>query len=46
MLELSNWQLDVTVPADAFASSKATSAEHIAFARPARKPLAKHAVSR
>ena len=34
VLELSNWQLDVTVPADAFASSKATSAEHIAFARP------------
>jgi hypothetical protein len=34
VLELSNWQLDVTVPADAFASAKATSAAHIAFARP------------
>lgn len=34
VLELSNWQLDVTVPADAFASAKATGAAHIAFARP------------
>jgi hypothetical protein len=33
-MELSNWQLDSTVPADAFASSSATSATHIAFARP------------
>ncbi len=34
VLELSNWQLDVTVPANAFASAKATGAAHIAFARP------------
>jgi hypothetical protein len=33
-LELSNWQLDVAVPADAFASSSATSATRIEFARP------------
>jgi hypothetical protein len=33
-MELSNWQLDATVPADAFASSSATSATHIAFTRP------------
>jgi hypothetical protein len=31
---LSNWQLDPTVPADAFASSSATSATRIAFTRP------------
>jgi hypothetical protein len=33
-MELSNWQPDVAVPADAFASSSASSATHIAFARP------------
>jgi hypothetical protein len=33
-MELSNWQLDATVPADAFASSSITSATRIAFARP------------
>jgi hypothetical protein len=33
-MELSNWQLDGAVPADAFASSSATSATRIAFARP------------
>jgi hypothetical protein len=34
VLELSNWQLDMAVPADTFASARATSAAHIAFARP------------
>ena len=34
VLELSNWQLDAAVPADAFASAKAAGAERIAFARP------------
>jgi hypothetical protein len=33
-MELSNWQLDPTIPADAFASSNATSATRIAFNRP------------
>src|SRR5262245_14918210 len=33
-MELSNWQLDATVSADAFASSNATSATRIAFTRP------------
>jgi hypothetical protein len=33
-MELSNWQLDTTVPEDAFASSSATSASRIAFTRP------------
>lgn len=33
-LDLSNWQLDGAVPADAFASSSATSATRIEFARP------------
>jgi hypothetical protein len=33
-MELSNWQLDATVPAEAFASSSATSATRIAFTRP------------
>ncbi len=33
-LELSNWQLDLAVPADAFASSSAGSATRIPFARP------------
>ena len=33
-MELSNWQLDPTVPAEAFASSSATSATRIAFTRP------------
>jgi hypothetical protein len=33
-LDLSNWQLDVAVPADAFASAKAASASRIGFASP------------
>jgi hypothetical protein len=33
-MELSQWQLDPTVPAEAFASSSATSATRIAFTRP------------
>jgi hypothetical protein len=34
VLELSNWQLDAAVPADAFMSAKAAAAQRIAFARP------------
>ena len=34
VLELSNWELDGNVAADAFASAKAASAARIAFARP------------
>jgi hypothetical protein len=34
VLELSNWQLDVTIPADSFVLAKAADAAHIAFARP------------
>jgi hypothetical protein len=33
-MELSQWQLDATVPAEAFASSHPTSATRIAFSRP------------
>jgi hypothetical protein len=33
-MELSDWQLDVTIPQDTFASSSATSATRIAFTRP------------
>jgi hypothetical protein len=33
-LELSNWQLDLAVPADAFASTKASSAQPIPFTHP------------
>jgi hypothetical protein len=33
-MELSNWQLDTTVAADAFTSAKASSATRIEFARP------------
>jgi hypothetical protein len=33
-VELSNWQLDLAVPADAFASTSAASAKPIAFAHP------------
>jgi hypothetical protein len=33
-LDLSDWQLDVAVPAEAFTSASASSATHIAFARP------------
>ena len=33
-LELSNWQLDLTVPPDVFGSSKAAAATRIKFARP------------
>ena len=34
VLELSNWQLDAAVVADAFVSAKAASAPRMAFARP------------
>jgi len=37
-VELSEWQLDGAVAADAFASSRATSATHIEFADPAKLP--------
>jgi len=42
-LEFSNWQLDVAVPADAFASTRADSANPIAFSHPnpERSPDAK-----
>jgi hypothetical protein len=33
-LELSNWKIDPTLPADVFGSAKATAAKHIKFARP------------
>jgi hypothetical protein len=36
-LEMSNWQLDAAVPADAFASSSAATAKHIRFAHPNAK---------
>ncbi|MFM0339210.1 DUF2092 domain-containing protein [Paraburkholderia fungorum] len=38
VLELSNWQLDIAVPADAFIAADASSAAHIAFARPDAMP--------
>jgi hypothetical protein len=34
VLELSNWQLDIAVPADTFVAADASGAAHIAFARP------------
>jgi len=34
VLELTNWKLDVAVPADAFASAKASGATRMGFARP------------
>jgi hypothetical protein len=34
VLELSNWELDAAVPADAFVSAKAAGAQRMAFARP------------
>ncbi len=37
-LLISNWQIDLTVPADAFASSSAASAKHIQFAHPHPEP--------
>jgi hypothetical protein len=37
VLELSNWELDAAVPADAFGSAKASGAARIAFARPDAK---------
>jgi hypothetical protein len=37
-LEFSNWQLDVAVPEDAFASTRASSANPISFADPNPKP--------
>jgi hypothetical protein len=39
-LELSNWKLDIDVPADVFASASAASAKPIAFAHPNPKPPA------
>ncbi len=39
-LELSNWQLDSTIAADAFTSPKALAAPRIAFAHPGSKPPA------
>lgn len=36
-LELSNWQLNPTIPADAFASTRAADAKPIAFAHPQQK---------
>jgi hypothetical protein len=33
-MELSNWKLDVSIPTDAFTSSKAQAAKHIAFDHP------------
>ena len=38
-VEYSNWDLDRTFPADAFQSSKASSAPHIPFDRPDLQPL-------
>ncbi|HXK21276.1 MAG TPA: DUF2092 domain-containing protein [Myxococcota bacterium] len=40
-LELSNWQLDVALAADAFEAKSAANAGKIAFARPDAKPKAK-----
>ena len=37
VLDLSNWQMDAAVPADAFVSAKAASAPRMAFARPDAK---------
>jgi hypothetical protein len=37
-LLLSNWQLDLTVPADAFAPTNAAGAKHIPFAHPHPQP--------
>jgi hypothetical protein len=37
-LVLTNWQLDMTVPSDAFSTSKVSSAKRIPFASPARPP--------
>lgn len=39
-LELSNWKLDIDVPADVFASASTASAKPIAFAHPNPKPPA------
>jgi hypothetical protein len=39
-VELSNWQIDPVIPADAFASSKAAGATHIKFDRPDAKKVA------
>jgi hypothetical protein len=39
-LELSNWKLDIDVPADVFASASAASAKPMAFAHPNPKPPA------
>jgi hypothetical protein len=38
-IDFSNWQLDLAVPADAFASTRAASANPIAFAHPDSNPV-------
>ena len=51
-LDLSNWQIDPTIPPEAFSSPQAQSAQHIAFAHPMAapppgvKPLSKSAASK
>jgi hypothetical protein len=51
-LELSNWQLDAALPADAFSTAKAKAGQPMAFAAPGRKvpigvkPLAKGGTSK
>ena len=37
-MELSNWQLDLSIPPDVFGSEKAAAATHIAFERPDSMP--------
>src|SRR5208283_4760991 len=37
-MDLSDWQIDSTIPAETFASQKAQSAQHIKFARPVPPP--------
>ncbi len=37
-MDLSDWQLDSAIPAEAFASDKAKAAQHIAFKRPVPPP--------
>jgi hypothetical protein len=43
-VEFSNWQLDIDVPADAFAATQAATATPIPFARPDADPVAPAAV--
>jgi hypothetical protein len=44
-VEFSGWKLDGPVPPDAFASSRASGATRIQFARPDPKPPASHGPS-